>query len=234
MVSIKKRFLFILSFILCFFSFANNIYCYNLDLEKFKLNPLPYNYDALEPYIDKNTMFFHHDKHQKAYVDNLNKSLENYAELYSKGIDGLLTSLNKLPEDIKQSVINNAGGVYNHEFFWSIMCPEQGGKPIGNLSKEIDKTFKSFENFKNKFKESGINRFGSGWVWLVKNTDNKISIISTSNQDCPISQGLTPIIGLDLWEHSYYLKYQNRRGEYIDNWWNLVNWEQAEKNYNVK
>ncbi|MGL5245423.1 MAG: superoxide dismutase, partial [Sarcina sp.] len=174
-----------------------------------------------------------HDKHEQAYVDNLNKALQNYAELYSKGVYGLLTSTDKLPEDIKQTVINNAGGIFNHEFFWSIMCPEQGDKPVGNLAKEIDKTFKSFHDFKIKFKETGLSRFGSGWVWLVKDANNKLSIISTANQDSPISQSLIPIIGLDLWEHAYYLKYQNRRGEYIDNWWNLVNWNEAEKNFNM-
>lgn len=203
----------------------------NLGDPQFELKPLPYSYDALEPYIDKETMMLHHDKHEKAYVDNLNKALSKHPELYAKGLEGLLRDLDSIPDDIKQSVINNGGGVYNHEFFWSIMTPKKNQTPKGDLLESINRDFESYDNFKSKFKEAALDRFGSGWAWLVSDEDGKLSIISTANQDTPISSGLTPIIGIDVWEHAYYLKYQNRRAEYIDNWWNIVNWEQAEKNY---
>lgn len=206
----------------------------NLSDSQFKLKPLPYAYDALEPYIDKETMMLHHDKHEKAYLDNLNKAISKYPELYKKGIEGMLKDLNSVPEDIRETVKNNAGGVYNHEFFWSIMSPEKNQTPAGDLLKAINKDFQSFDNFKAKFKEAALGRFGSGWAFLVKDKDGKLSIISTANQDSPISQGLTPIIGIDVWEHAYYLKYQNKRGDYIDNWWNVVNWKQAENNYSDK
>lgn len=198
---------------------------------QFTLKPLPYKYDALEPYIDAETMRIHHDKHQKAYVDNLNKALEKHPELYSKGLEGLLTDLNSIPEDIRQTVINNAGGVYNHEFFWCIMSPTHNQMPTGDLLKEIESTFGSFDKFKEEFKQAALGRFGSGWAWLVKDKNNKLSIISTANQDAPISLGLKPIIGIDVWEHAYYLKYRNERGKYIDNWWKVVNWEEAGKNF---
>lgn len=198
---------------------------------KFVLMPLPYSYDSLEPYIDKRTMEIHHDKHEQAYVDNLNKAIANYAELYSQTTEQMLKNLDTIPNDIKQSVINNAGGVYNHEFFWSIMSPKHNQSPSGKLLEAINSTFGSFDNFKKLFTEAALSRFGSGWAWLVKDSNNKLSIISTANQDSPISNNLTPIIGIDVWEHAYYLKYQNKRKEYIDNWWNVVNWEQAEKNY---
>lgn len=206
----------------------------NLSDSQFELNPLPYAYDALEPYIDKETMMLHHDKHEKAYLDNLNKAISKYPELYKKGIEGMLKDLNSVPEDIRETVKNNAGGVYNHEFFWSIMSPEKNQSPAGDLLKAINKDFQSFDNFKAKFKEAALGRFGSGWAFLVKDKDGKLSIISTANQDSPISQGLTPILGIDVWEHAYYLKYQNKRGDYIDNWWNVVNWKQAENNYSDK
>ncbi|TGY41343.1 superoxide dismutase [Clostridium sartagoforme] len=206
----------------------------NLSDSQFELKPLPYAYDALEPYIDKETMMLHHDKHEKAYLDNLNKAISKYPELYKIGIEGMLKDLNSVPEDIRETVKNNAGGVYNHEFFWSIMSPEQNQTPAGDLLKAINKDFQSFDNFKAKFKEAALGRFGSGWAFLVKDKDGKLSIISTANQDSPISQGLTPILGIDVWEHAYYLKYQNRRGDYIDNWWNVVNWKQAENNYSDK
>lgn len=203
----------------------------NLKDSQFELKPLPYAYDALEPYIDKETMMLHHDKHEKAYLDNLNKAISKYPELYKMGIEGMLKDLNSIPEDIRETVKNNAGGVYNHEFFWSIMSPEKNQTPSGDLLKAINNDFQSFDNFKAKFKEAALGRFGSGWAFLVKDKDGKLSIISTANQDSPISQGLTPIISIDVWEHAYYLKYQNRRGDYIDNWWNVVNWKQAENNY---
>lgn len=204
----------------------------NLSDSQFELNPLPYAYDALEPYIDKETMMLHHDKHEKAYLDNLNKAIAKYPELYKKGLEGILKDLNSIPEDVRETVKNNAGGVYNHDFFWSVMSPEKDQTPKGELLKAINNDFGSFDNFKAKFKDAALGRFGSGWAWLVLGKDGKLSIISTANQDSPISQGLTPILGIDVWEHAYYLKYQNRRGDYIDNWWHVVNWKQVESNYN--
>ena len=204
----------------------------NLGESQFELKPLPYAYDALEPYIDKETMMLHHDKHEKAYLDNLNKAIAKYPELYKKGLEGILKDLNSVPEDVRETVKNNAGGVYNHDFFWSVMSPEKDQTPKGELLKAINNDFGSFDNFKAKFKDAALGRFGSGWAWLVLGKDGKLSIISTANQDSPISQGLTPILGIDVWEHAYYLKYQNRRGDYIDNWWHVVNWKQVESNYN--
>ncbi len=204
----------------------------NLGDSEFELKALPYAYDALEPYIDKETMMLHHDKHEKAYLDNLNMAIAKYPELYKKGLEGILKDLNSVPEDIRETVKNNAGGVYNHDFFWSIMSPEKDQNPNGDLLKAIIKAFGSLDNFKTKFKDAALGRFGSGWAWLVLDKDGNLSIISTANQDSPISQGLTPILGLDVWEHAYYLKYQNKRGDYIDNWWHVVNWKQVEDNYN--
>jgi Fe-Mn family superoxide dismutase len=212
---------------------TTSIFCFANDNE-FKLMPLPYSYDALEPYIDKETMIIHHTKHHQTYVDNLNKLIAKNPELSSKSLEELLTNLDTLPKSDKQGIINNAGGVYNHNFFWTIMAPNQDGKPVGELATAIDNTFGSFDNFKAKFKESATSRFGSGWSWLVSDKDGKLSIISTANQDAPISLGLTPIIGIDVWEHAYYLKYKNKRADYIDNWWNVVNWNQANKNYICK
>ena len=203
-----------------------------LEDSEFELKALPYAYDALEPYIDKETMMLHHDKHEKAYLDNLNKAIAKYPELYKKGLEGILKDLNSVPEDVRETVKNNAGGVYNHDFFWSIMSPEKDQNPNGDLLKAIIKAFGSLDNFKTKFKDAALGRFGSGWAWLVLDKDGNLSIISTANQDSPISQGLTPILGLDVWEHAYYLKYQNKRGDYIDNWWHVVNWKQVEDNYN--
>lgn len=212
---------------------TTSVFCFANDNE-FKLMPLPYSYDALEPYIDKETMIIHHTKHHQTYVDNLNKLIVKNPELSSKSLEELLTNLDTLPKSDKQGIINNAGGVYNHNFFWTIMAPNQDGKPVGELATAIDNTFGSFDNFKAKFKESATSRFGSGWAWLVSDKDGKLSIISTANQDAPISLGLTPIIGIDVWEHAYYLKYKNKRADYIDNWWNVVNWNQANKNYICK
>lgn len=219
--------------IITFITLTPNIYANssNLRNSQFELKPLPYAYDALEPYIDKETMMLHHDKHEKAYLDNLNKAISKCPELYKKGIEGILKDLNSIPEDIRETVKNNAGGVYNHDFFWSIMSPEKNQSPSGELLKAINNDFQSIDNFKSKFKEAALGRFGSGWAFLVKDKGGKLSIISTANQDSPISNGLTPIIGIDVWEHAYYLKYQNKRGDYIDNWWNVVNWKQAENNY---
>lgn len=204
----------------------------NKEVEKFTLKPLPYKYNALEPYIDKKTMLIHHTKHQQAYVDNLNKALANYPELYKKTAGELISDTNALPEDIKQAVINNAGGVYNHEFFWTIMSPDHNQEPKGDLLKAINDTFGCFEKFKQDFSSKALSNFGSGWTWLVKDSNNKLSIMNTANQDSPISEGYTPILGLDIWEHAYYLKYQNRRVEYINNWWNIINFDQVETYFN--
>ena len=174
----------------------------------------------------------HHDKHEKAYLDNLNKAISKYPELYKKGLEGILKDLNSIPEEVRETIKNNAGGVYNHDFFWSIMSPEKDQIPSEELLKAINKDFGSLDSFKTKFTEAALGRFGSGWAWLVKDTKGNLSVISTPNQDSPISKGLIPILGIDVWEHAYYLKYQNRRGEYIDNWWHLINWKQAETYFN--
>ncbi|MEG2291238.1 MAG: superoxide dismutase [Clostridium sp.] len=201
------------------------------EVKKFTLEPLPYAYDALEPYIDKETMTLHHDKHHQAYVDNLNKALEKYPALYNKSLVELLSSPNKIPADVRTAVLNNAGGDYNHNFFWSIMGPNKGGVPTGDLAKAIDRDFGSFDKFKESFSNAALGRFGSGWAWLLSDKNGKLSIVSTANQDTPIPLNLTPIIAIDVWEHAYYLKYQNRRNEYINNWWNVVNWDNALDNY---
>lgn len=228
----RKKICFFISIFFIFSFCISSVYAMDFSSQKkFTLKPLPYAYDALEPYIDKETMILHHDKHEGTYVDNLNKALDKHPELHSKDIEFLLKNLDSIPQDIRQSVINNGGGVYNHDFFWSIMTPTKNEDPNGKLKDSIIKDFGSIDNFKNKFKEAALNRFGSGWAWLVSDKNGKLSIISTANQDSPISQNLTPIIGIDVWEHAYYLKYQNRRSDYIDKWWNIVNWNQAEENY---
>ncbi|MGL5756929.1 MAG: superoxide dismutase [Paraclostridium sp.] len=227
-----KKYKFIFSFItLSLLLFSSISYSNPKEDSKFTLMPLPYSYDALEPYIDKETMIIHHDKHHQAYVDNLNKTLSSYPNLSNKTLEELLTNTSSLPNDIRQNIINNGGGVYNHDFFWTIMGPNKGGKPLGELSKAIETSFGSFDNFKQEFNKSALSRFGSGWAWLVSDSKGNLSIMSTSNQDTPISLGLKPIIAIDVWEHAYYLKYKNKRSDYIENWWNVVNWEQANKNY---
>lgn len=195
----------------------------------FSLMPLPYEYDALEPYVDKETMHFHHDKHHQTYVDNLNKTLANHPQLHGLKLPELLANLAEVPAEIRTAVRNNGGGVYNHNLFWEAMTPKSTGKPIGKLAKAIDESFGSFENFKAEFKKAALGQFGSGWAWLVCDSAGKISIITTPNQNTPLEQGLLPVLLLDVWEHAYYLKYQNRRGDYIDNWFNVVDWQQAEK-----
>lgn len=197
----------------------------------FTLPKLPYAYDALEPYIDAQTMTIHHQKHHKTYVDKLNEAINKYPELKTKSLEELLTNLDSLPEDIRMTVRNNGGGHYNHSFFWTIMGKGKGSEPKGKLKADIDKTFGSFSNFKGVFKEAALNQFGSGWAWLIKDKDGALKVISTPNQDNPIMQGIQPILGIDVWEHAYYLKYQNNRGGYIDAWWNVVNWSEVEKNY---
>lgn len=198
---------------------------------KHVLPELKYSYDALEPYIDKLTMEIHHSKHHGAYVNNLNAALENYSELQEKNIEELLTSLDQVPEAIKAAVRNNGGGHYNHSIFWDIIGPNGGGEPSGNLKKAIERDFGSFEKFKEEFSKAAAGRFGSGWAWLVINKEGKLQVVSTPNQDNPISEGLKPVMGLDVWEHAYYLKYQNRRPEYINAWWNVINWKAVEERY---
>ncbi len=188
-----------------------------------QLPPLPYDFAALEPHIDAQTMQIHHDKHHNAYVTNLNAALEKYPELQSKSIEDLLREINKVPEDIRTAVRNNGGGHMNHTMFWQIMGPKGGGTPAGALGDAIKSTFGSFDSFKEQFTKAGVTRFGSGWAWLI-DTGGKLSIESTANQDQPIMEGKKAILGLDVWEHAYYLKYQNRRPDYIGAWWNTVNW----------
>jgi len=196
---------------------------------KHTLPELPYSYDALEPYVDKETMAIHHTKHHAAYVNNLNGALEKYPELQEKTLFELLTTLDTLPQDVYWAVRNNAGGHYNHTLFWNSMGRSNGSEPQGELRKKIDEAFGSFEGFKDVFAKSALTRFGSGWAWLVKDKDGKLSVVSTANQDTPLSDGLTPLLGLDVWEHAYYLKYNNRRADYIDAWWNVVDWQAVAK-----
>ncbi len=197
----------------------------------FSLPALPYPPDALEPHIDKMTMEIHHGKHHGAYVNNLNKALESAPDLAGKSIEELLANnLAIVPENIRTAVRNNGGGHANHSMFWTIMAPKSGGKPTGELSDVISATFGNFDSFKEKFNAAAMSRFGSGWAWLVKD-GNKVDILSTANQDSPIMEGKFPVMGLDVWEHAYYLKYQNRRAEYVEAWWNVLNWKEIEKRF---
>jgi len=198
----------------------------------FTLPPLPYAFDALEPYIDKMTMEIHHGKHHGAYVTNLNKALESAPELASKTIEELLASnLVIVPEKIRTAVRNHGGGHINHTMFWQIMAPKAGGQPSGKLAEALSSTFGNFDQFRAKFTEAAMGRFGSGWAWLVNTPNNKLEIYSTANQDSPLMEGHYPIMGIDVWEHAYYLKYQNRRNEYVAAWWNVVNWPEIEKRF---
>ena len=197
----------------------------------FELPALPYATNALEPHIDARTMEIHHGKHHNAYVTNLNKALEGHPELQSKTIEQLLTSLDSIPEAIRGAVRNNGGGHYNHTMFWQIMGPGKGGEPTGDLAAAINTAFGSFAAFKEKFAAAGVGRFGSGWAWLLADKGGAVSITSSPNQDNPISEGKTAILGLDVWEHAYYLNYQNRRPDYIAAWWNVVNWDEVAKRY---
>ncbi|MFN8481699.1 MAG: superoxide dismutase [Anaerolineae bacterium] len=196
----------------------------------FQLPPLPYPYDALEPYIDTMTMQIHHDKHHQAYVTNLNNAIAGNAELEAMSIEALLANLDKVPENIRMAVRNNGGGHANHTMFWEIMGPNGGGAPSGALAEAIDAAFGSFDAFKTQFADAGVKRFGSGWAWLV-NDGGKLSIVSTPNQDTPVMDGKTPILGVDVWEHAYYLKYQNRRPDYLSAWWNVVNWDEVARRF---
>jgi Fe-Mn family superoxide dismutase len=198
----------------------------------FTVPPLPYAFDALEPYIDKQTMEIHHGKHHGAYVTNLNKALDSAPDLQNKTIEELLANNCAIvPENIRTAVRNNGGGHINHSMFWQIMAPKAGGNPSGNVAQAINSTFGSFDQFKEKLNAAGVGRFGSGWAWLVK-TGGKVEIISTANQDSPVMEGKFPVMGVDVWEHAYYLKYQNRRPEYLAAWWNVVNWPEVEKRFN--
>jgi Fe-Mn family superoxide dismutase len=192
---------------------------------KITVPKLPYAYDALEPHIDAQTMQIHHDKHHQAYVDNLNKAIAGHPRLQQMRPVAMLAAADKLPEDVRQAIINNAGGHVNHSLFWQMMAPNAGGKPTGEIAKAIDSTFGDFDKFKTAFGEAATKRFGSGWAWLVADNSGKLQIISTANQDSPIMTGLKPLLGLDVWEHAYYLKYQNKRPDYITAWWNVVNWD---------
>lgn len=199
--------------------------------DTFTLPPLPYDYNALEPYIDAETMQFHHDKHHATYVKNLNAAVNKYPELKVMTAEELLRQLDTVPQDIRTTVINNGGGHVNHSMFWEIMSPNGGGTPTGGIATAIRQAFGSFEAFQKTFNEAGTKRFGSGWAWLVMNSDGKLEVTSTANQDNPLMQGMYPILGNDVWEHAYYLKYRNKRDEYLTNWWNVVNWEEIERRY---
>lgn len=197
----------------------------------FVLPPLPYAEDALEPHIDARTMSIHHDKHHAAYTNNLNAALEGHADLAALSIEELLGNLDKVPEAIRMVVRNNGGGFANHNLFWTIMAPNSGGEPYGELGDAITSTFGSFAAFKEAFNKAATTRFGSGWAWLYVDKNGKLAVSSTPNQDTPLMDGNTPILGLDVWEHAYYLNYQNRRPDYITAWWNVVNWAEVAKNY---
>jgi superoxide dismutase, Fe-Mn family len=196
----------------------------------FEVPPLTYDYNALEPFIDAQTMRLHHDKHHLAYVNNLNAAIKKYPQLENKTVEELVSKLNDVPEDIRTMVRNNGGGHINHTMFWEIMKPKGGGNPTGAIAEAINKKFTSFENFKEQFNDAGAKRFGSGWAWLIYTQDG-LKIISTANQDSPLTEGSYPIMGNDVWEHAYYLTYQNRRPDYLKAWWNVVNWDAVGKRY---
>jgi Fe-Mn family superoxide dismutase len=198
-----------------------------------ELPPLPYPKEALEPHIDAQTMEIHHGKHHAAYVNNLNKAIAGKPDLEKRSVHELISHLDSLPQDIRNVVRNNAGGHANHTMFWKLMGPNAGGKPSGPLADDINATFGSFDAFKEKFEAAGVGRFGSGWAWLIVNKAGKLEITSTANQDNPIMEGNKPVLGNDVWEHAYYLKYQNRRPDYLKAWWNVVNWNEVAKNYDA-
>ncbi len=197
----------------------------------FELPPLPYDYTALEPYIDEQTMHLHHDKHHQAYVTNLNNALQGHSQFENLAIEDLMRRINEVPENIRTAVRNNGGGHANHSMFWQIMKPNGGGEPSGELAQTITQTFGSFDQFKAAFNDAGAKRFGSGWAWLVLDNTGKLQVISTANQDSPLMDGHYPIMGNDVWEHAYYLKYQNRRADYLNAWWNVLNWDEIAKRF---
>ncbi|WP_160036532.1 superoxide dismutase [Paenibacillus sp. An7] len=197
----------------------------------FQLPALPYANDALEPHIDAQTMEIHHDRHHNTYVTNLNAALENAPELQGKSLEDLIANLDSVPENIRTAVRNNGGGHHNHSLFWEIIGPNGGGAPTGAIASAIDSELGGFDKFKEDFAKAATTRFGSGWAWLVVGKDGKLAITSTPNQDSPIMEGLTPVLGLDVWEHAYYLKYQNKRPDYIASFWNVINWDEVNKRY---
>jgi superoxide dismutase, Fe-Mn family len=196
----------------------------------FELPKLPYAYEALEPFIDAQTMTLHHTKHHQTYVTNLNGAIEKRPELDSWSLDDLVARLAEVPEDVRGVVRNHGGGTLNHNIFWEVMAPNAGGQPSGTLAKAIESDFGGFDNFKAEFEKAAVGRFGSGWAWLAKQ-GGKLVVVSTANQDNPLTDGLTPLMGIDVWEHAYYLKYQNRRPEYVSNWWNVVNWDEVARRF---
>ncbi len=196
----------------------------------YELTKLPYSFDALSPHIDARTMEIHHGKHHQGYVDKLNAALEGHDDLMAKSVEDLIADLASVPDDIRGAVQNNGGGHANHSLFWSVMSPDGGGEPSDDLTSAITETFGSFNEFKTEFSAAAATRFGSGWAWLVVNK-GKLEVMSTANQDSPLSDGKTPILGLDVWEHAYYLNYQNKRPDYIEAWWNVVNWEEVAKRF---
>ncbi len=197
----------------------------------FEVPPLPYDYSALEPHIDTQTMQIHHDKHHGAYVTNLNNALANNSELASLSVEDLVRRISEVPASISTAVRNNGGGHVNHSMFWQIMSPNGGGAPTGQLASAINSAFGSFDAFKAAFNDAGVKRFGSGWAWLVLDQRGGLQVISTANQDSPLMEGLYPVMGNDVWEHAYYLKYQNRRADYLGAWWNVVNWDEVARRY---
>ncbi|WP_330948606.1 superoxide dismutase [Virgibacillus sp. MG-45] len=201
-------------------------------MAKFELPELPYAYDALEPTIDKETMNIHHTKHHNTYVTNLNGAIEGHADLQNKSLEELISNMDAVPADIRTAVRNNGGGHANHSLFWKVLSPNGGGEPTGELADKINGTFGSFDKFKEAFETAAKTRFGSGWSWLVLN-NGELEVISTPNQDNPLMEGKTPLLGLDVWEHAYYLKYQNKRPDYVAAFWNVVNWDEVTKNYNA-
>ncbi|MFD3447717.1 superoxide dismutase [Mn] [Microbacteriaceae bacterium 4G12] len=199
-------------------------------MAKYELPQLPYAYDALEPHFDKETMNIHHTKHHNTYVTNVNAALESYPELAAKSVEALISDMNEVPEAIRTAVRNNGGGHANHSLFWTILSPNGGGAPVGELAQAIDAKFGSYDAFKEEFAKAATTRFGSGWAWLVVN-NGELEVTSTPNQDSPLMEGKTPVLGLDVWEHAYYLRYQNRRPDYISSFWNVVDWNAVEKRY---
>ncbi|MCC7497308.1 MAG: superoxide dismutase [Bryobacterales bacterium] len=199
----------------------------------FSVPPLPYAFDALEPHIDKQTMELHHGKHHQAYVNNLNKALESAPNLAAKSLEELLANHCALvPEAIRTAVRNNGGGHANHSLFWTVMAPGGGGEPVGNVAQAINHAFGGFAQFKEKFSNAASTRFGSGWAWLAKDSSGTLEVFSTANQDSPVMEAKTPVLGLDVWEHAYYLKYQNRRPDYIGAFWRVINWQEVERRFN--
>jgi Fe-Mn family superoxide dismutase len=201
-------------------------------MAKFELPQLPYAYDALEPHIDKETMNIHHTKHHNTYVTNVNNALEGNEELLSKSVEELVSNLDAVPENVRTAVRNNGGGHANHSLFWTILSPNGGGEPTGDLASAVNDKFGSYDKFKEAFAAAATTRFGSGWAWLVVN-NGELEVTSTPNQDSPLMEGKTPILGLDVWEHAYYLNYQNRRPDYISSFWNVVNWDEVSKRYSA-